>query len=157
MLIHEAQTLTYNLLRQHGLHTWTVRMSNMKNTLGHCSYTKKEITLSRLFVSSSPSDEVKETILHEIAHALVGPKVKAHGLQWKLTALRIGVHNPKAKKRTNKTHSQMIEATRRPASYILRCPIHGIIGEARRMGKLMRYYTYRCRKCRTSGLRWERA
>jgi predicted SprT family Zn-dependent metalloprotease len=46
--------------------------------------------MSRLLVSLNDKREVRETILHEIAHALAGPKVRAHGREWGEIALRIG-------------------------------------------------------------------
>jgi len=48
--------------------------------------------LSRKFVELLPEDEIRDVILHEIAHMIVGPRPVggAHGPVWKATARRIG-------------------------------------------------------------------
>ena len=159
MIERQAQTLAYNLMRQHNLYGWRLRFSNMKRTLGLCSYGKKEIALSRLYVSTGTEKEIEQTLLHEIAHALIGPRVKAHGYEWKRLARSIGVVNPKSTTKTNESFNDVARTIRaaRTANYVINCPNCGIIGKAQRMGRRMRYGQYSCRKCGKTGLQWTRA
>jgi SprT protein len=41
------------------------------------------------YLAKSSDSEIRDTILHEIAHALVGPNV-GHGLRWRLKCVEIG-------------------------------------------------------------------
>ena len=66
------------LMREHGLHGWTVRLDNARRRAGQCDYRRREISLSRHYVRHAEDDHIRDTILHEIAHALVGPR---HGTQ----------------------------------------------------------------------------
>jgi predicted SprT family Zn-dependent metalloprotease len=47
------------------------------------------ISLSRLYCLKARDDQVRDTILHEIAHALAGPKHN-HDARWKSIARSIG-------------------------------------------------------------------
>ena len=60
-----------------------------KSPLGVCSYMPSFISIAVPVIQLLPSSEVKETILHEIAHALAGYKA-GHGIQWKVIAKAIG-------------------------------------------------------------------
>jgi predicted SprT family Zn-dependent metalloprotease len=52
-------------------------------------YGAHTITLSRRFTLLNSEPEVRNTILHEIAHALVGPN-HGHGKVWKAKAKELG-------------------------------------------------------------------
>lgn len=65
-----------------------------KNTLGQCNYTRKEIALNSKTLHKMNADEIKDTINHEIAHALIGPGF-GHGKLWKQMAKLCGA-TPKA-------------------------------------------------------------
>lgn len=104
-----AKTLALNLMSEHGLVNdgWNFRFSRGRNEFGACrtkwnqvtGHIYKEITLSRKLSTDNNEIEVKDTILHEIAHALVGCRDR-HGLAWKHEATRIGA-KPIAKFSTN--------------------------------------------------------
>jgi len=83
-------------MKSWGLTGWTFKFDNAKGRLGCCSYRKREIRLSRHFVELNFDNtfELKDTILHEIAHALVGPG-KGHGWEWKEMCRLVGAQ-PKA-------------------------------------------------------------
>lgn len=76
------------LLDWHGLTDWSVAYDTKKRVLGSCEYATKTIWLSVYTVDSLPNEEIEDTILHEIAHALT-PGAK-HGLEWALAAEAIG-------------------------------------------------------------------
>ncbi len=84
-----ALTKARGLLHEHGLHGWQVGLDNAKRRAGKCDYTAKMITLSRHLTRLHTEAEVTDTILHEIAHALVGP-AHGHDAAWRSKALDIG-------------------------------------------------------------------
>jgi predicted SprT family Zn-dependent metalloprotease len=63
-------------------------MNNAKMTAGQCNCIKKEITLSK-HLTSQEEAKIHNTILHEIAHALVGAEA-GHGPIWQKKAREIG-------------------------------------------------------------------
>lgn len=86
-----AQSLAIELMDQHGLIDlkWYFEFDNSKRRFGCCNYTKKCISLSKELVLLNDVAQVKDTILHEIAHALVGSK-NGHNYIWKQKAIEIG-------------------------------------------------------------------
>lgn len=86
-----AKNIANELMQKHGLIAdgWTFGYDNAKMRLGVCRFRTKKINMSRLYTINSNEVEVKDTILHEIAHALVGPVVK-HGWIWKMKARELG-------------------------------------------------------------------
>lgn len=84
----DSVKLANDLLKHHGLHEWSFSLDRAKTRAGKCSYRKKTIYLSKHYVSASNADDVKDTILHEIAHALTPGD--GHGARWKSKAIEIG-------------------------------------------------------------------
>ncbi len=80
-----------DLLRQHGLDAvgWVASLDESRARAGACNFTKKMISLSRLYVRVADPAELDDTILHEIAHALVGPQ-HHHDAVWRAKARAIG-------------------------------------------------------------------
>lgn len=77
------------LIALHGLAGWSVQFDDASRRAGRCSYETRVIGLTRLYCLTVPADEVRNTILHEIAHALVGPEHN-HDAVWKARARAIG-------------------------------------------------------------------
>ena len=77
------------LMDQHGLHEWSFRIDTAKTRMGACWHRKRQISLSEKHINFSREDEVIDTILHEIAHALVGRK-HGHNKVWKDMCVKIG-------------------------------------------------------------------
>jgi len=87
------QALAETLMLEHlDDRQWSFGFDNGRRRAGLCSYTDKKITVSKYLSLVHDIDDVKQTILHEIAHALVGPK-EAHGKKWLATAKKIGYRN----------------------------------------------------------------
>lgn len=86
MLVHE--------MANHGLleKGWTFGLDNGKRRFGVCKKQKKQITISKYLSHLNTEIEVKDTILHEIAHALAIERKldDNHGPQWKSIAREIG-------------------------------------------------------------------
>ncbi|MFT5142810.1 MAG: putative SprT family Zn-dependent metalloprotease [Rhodothermales bacterium] len=89
MLLSDAETLATDLMRQHGLHRWGFRFDNARTRVGVCRYRERVIGLSRYYVRANDATEVRDTVLHEIAHALAGPAA-GHGPAWRRIAKAIG-------------------------------------------------------------------
>ncbi|MBK9476209.1 MAG: SprT-like domain-containing protein [Tetrasphaera sp.] len=89
MDVMAALGLARALLREHGLTGWRVSLDRAKTRAGACHFGSRTITLSRPLTRLHSEAEVRDTILHEIAHALVGPQ-HGHDALWRATAQRIG-------------------------------------------------------------------
>jgi predicted SprT family Zn-dependent metalloprotease len=83
MLPTAARTLADYLIDHHlPAQGWHFAWNRRKRSLGLCRYREKRIELSLHFVLANDEAQVRETILHEIAHALAGEKA-GHGPAWK--------------------------------------------------------------------------
>lgn len=91
MNVNKAFKIACELLEQHGLmdRGWSVCLDNAKRRFGQCRYRVKEISLSRPLIEINKPERVKDTILHEIAHALVGPG-NGHNSVWKAKCIEVG-------------------------------------------------------------------
>jgi predicted SprT family Zn-dependent metalloprotease len=90
MKLSRAEELAKALMRQHRLpRSWSFTFDRSKVRFGKCDYRRRQISLSRHLVELNAEDEVRDTILHEIAHALA-PRGAGHGPAWRALALSIG-------------------------------------------------------------------
>jgi predicted SprT family Zn-dependent metalloprotease len=89
MQISDARELARGLMARHGLGTWRLVFDNAKTRAGVCRPGRREIGLSRVLTALHSEAEVRDTVLHEIAHALVGAE-HGHGAVWKAKAVEIG-------------------------------------------------------------------
>lgn len=69
--------------------SWTFAFDNAKKRAGLCNYTTRRISVSRYLASRYDDDEIHQVLLHEVAHALAGPKA-GHGPGWVSIARDIG-------------------------------------------------------------------
>lgn len=89
MELFEVRRMAVELLAQHGLGHWRVVFNQAKTRAGRCEFRSHEISLSAPLMRVQEHGQVREAILHEIAHALVGPEHR-HDDVWRATAQRIG-------------------------------------------------------------------
>jgi predicted SprT family Zn-dependent metalloprotease len=68
---------------------WTFAFDSAKTRAGLCDYTHKRISVSRHLAGRFDDDEIHQVLLHEVAHALAGPRA-GHGPRWKATAAELG-------------------------------------------------------------------
>lgn len=85
----EIAALARGLMDRHGLGEWTFAFLEAKRRLGDCHFEDRLIRIGRAHALDAGEAEVRDTILHEIAHALAGPEAR-HGPAWKAIARRIG-------------------------------------------------------------------
>lgn len=93
MKLNEVENLALELMAQHGLLQagWVFRFNNRRLLLAFCRKDKREkvIEVSRIYSTHADWESINDTLLHEIAHALVGPE-KGHGDEWKEMCFLIG-------------------------------------------------------------------
>ena len=94
MTLSEIETLGTHLIREHEVNSglqagWRLGFDLALARGGTCRYETKQITLSVTYCLKASKQEVIDVLLHEIAHAIVGPG-HGHNATWKTTARRIG-------------------------------------------------------------------
>ena len=112
MEVTRALATGRRLLREHGLHDWSIVADRAKTRAGVCRFAKRQIGLSAPLTTLHSDDEVLDTILHEIAHALVGPQ-HGHDAVWRAKAREIGCSGERC---------VSSEAPRVPGDWVGRCP-----------------------------------
>ncbi len=114
MNLYAARNLAVDLMKQHGLRDWSFRFDHARRRFGSCRPSSRAITLSRPLTFLNDDAQVRDTILHEIAHALAPDD--GHGELWKRMCRRIGA-DPK------RCYSDelVISPPRRTAPYEIGC------------------------------------
>lgn len=87
MNLQAAENLARQLIVQH-VPGWSFAWHNKRRSFGTCHYRRATIYLSRVLTETEPEEQVRDTILHEIAHAMT-PGHK-HGFVWKMKCCQIG-------------------------------------------------------------------
>jgi predicted SprT family Zn-dependent metalloprotease len=89
--LQKAQQLAIKLMNKHGLTDkgWVFKYDKAKKRFGCCWHLKKTISLSAPLTLLRESKNIRNTVLHEIAHALVGCG-HGHDHVWRAKALEIG-------------------------------------------------------------------
>ncbi|MFQ6170449.1 SprT-like domain-containing protein [Oryzobacter sp. R7] len=112
MEVTRALTLGRRLLREHGLDDWTIVADRAKTRAGVCRFGRRQIGISAPITTLHDESEVLDTILHEIAHALVGPE-HGHDGVWRAKALEIGCSGERC---------VSTDSPRVPGDWVGRCP-----------------------------------
>lgn len=94
MNLDAAEVLATSLIYKHleddnGDVWWVFEWDQAIRRFGATHFRDKRITLSERLTFLNSEDQVRDTILHEIAHALAGPN-EGHGKVWKVLAKSIG-------------------------------------------------------------------
>lgn len=88
--LSKYEKIANELLTKHELHDWKFvwnnRMTN--STWGVCKYRQKEIQLNRKYAQIESDENIIDTIIHEVAHALT--KGDGHGEIWKAKCRELG-------------------------------------------------------------------
>lgn len=77
------------LIAMHLDASWSFDFDHAKRRAGLCDYRRKRITVSRYLAARFEDDEIHQTLLHEVAHAVAG-HAAAHGPEWKRVARDLG-------------------------------------------------------------------
>lgn len=118
MDVNEALTRGRARMDEWRLHDWTLELRRSRRRIGVCYYRDRLIGLSRAFVEMNDWDTVEQTVLHEIAHALVGVG-HGHDSVWVDMAFSVGVREPSSRSRG----TQQI-----PGRYRSVCGTCGVVG-----------------------------
>lgn len=89
MKLVDAKIIGDKTLIEHGLTDWTFKLDNAKRRFGVCRYGPKIISMSRELIKVNDEAQFMDTLLHEIAHALVGSG-HGHNHIWKAKCREIG-------------------------------------------------------------------
>jgi|SRR5665213_1460397 len=110
MEIKLAKQMAEELMAQHGINSWIVVFDNAKTRKGQTRFRRQEISLSAPLTELNPVEQVRNTILHEIAHVLVG---SGHGHDdiWRSKAIEIGCNGQTCTTTVNRV----------PSKYSLKC------------------------------------
>ena len=117
-----------------GLNDWELAIDARPiRRLGQTRYASRTIGLSAKYVALNPWNEIRVTVRHESAHALVGAGC-GHGPIWKAKARELGV--PTSWKR----QSEDLVLPRAALDII--CPRHGVIGTRARRPSAGRQFSH---------------
>ena len=129
-----AQSLARSLMDAHHLREWSFAFNRRKRSLGVCYYERKRIELSVYYIARNEEPSIRDTILHEIAHALAGRRA-GHGAAWKAICRALGA-----------TPQRCDSQAAMPAGrWHATCPSCQRVYTRHR--RPQRHATYACRKC----------
>jgi predicted SprT family Zn-dependent metalloprotease len=66
----EAVQLALQLMQRWGLHDWCFKINRRRRSLGMCFFGSRRIELSIIYIRNNSVEHIRQTLLHEIAHAL---------------------------------------------------------------------------------------
>ena len=103
---YDVALFALNKLSEHGLTLkgWYFEFNRSIKAIGKCNYAKKRIYFSENWLHL-PEKEIKDVILHEIAHALTPGE--GHGKKWKKMCLLIGAKPERCKLLTSEEKSKI--------------------------------------------------
>jgi predicted SprT family Zn-dependent metalloprotease len=131
----------------HQLEGWSFQFDHAPTRAGCCNYQTRVISLAHAYARTAADEAIDETLLHEIAHALVG-QAHGHGPVWQAHARALGCAG---------TRCHEVQFT--PPRYIVTCEHRCWVttAERRQRGAVcrtchgtLRYVTY-------TAERWQRA
>lgn len=89
MNLVQAQQFAKSKINEHLDSSWSFKFDSASRRFGCCNYKTKTISISRALTSLNDEATVRNTILHEVAHALAG-REHGHNSTWKSLAWVLG-------------------------------------------------------------------
>lgn len=129
----KLEAMAIHMMKDKGLIGWSFEWFDGRRMAGQCNYTRKTIRLSR-FLYGQSEQNIKNIILHEIAHALTPGH--NHDEEWQRVAISIGCDGARC-------HNLGALAM---AKYHIECPCGACKIDRFRMTTKMKRSV--CRKCR---------
>ena len=116
----EIILMARDLMSKHSeLDLWRFSFNNYKKAFGLCSYTTRTIYISSYFCDSMTDIAIKDTLIHETAHALT--RGHHHDNVWRRKCIELGG----VPERTASVSKSLIEGTILQSKYTLTCPCCG--------------------------------
>jgi len=115
---------------------------------GVCRGYRKEIGLSKKLTELRTDKNTKNTILHEIAHALdfAYRGISNHDRVWKAIAIEIGCSGERCFSLSEELSNSSVSVAKKIYKYLDICPVHGEIGGWTRKPKDGKRI---CKKCKS--------
>ena len=147
MTLLEAKSLAISLIKEHGLSYdgWSFKFDTARNRAGVCRHRSKTIGLSKYLLPHMKDDKVKDTLLHEIAHALVGPR-HGHDRVWRRQAIAIGCNGARCYDPDTEFHAGASEQLAAQSKYSMSCPNCGRVTAVHRRPKRSKACGVCCKK-----------
>ena len=109
-----------DLMSKHSeLDLWRFSFENYKKSFGRCNYTTRTISISSYLCDSMTDIAIKDTLIHEIAHALTPGH--GHDNVWRRKCAELGG----VPERTASLSKSLIEGAILQSKYTLTCPCCG--------------------------------
>lgn len=138
MNLNDAHALARAAMDAHGLTDWRLEWDNHKRRNGATYIYDRKITLSAPLTHLRNADEVRQTIGHEIAHALCSPGA-GHGPEWRRKMRELGLKVARCSVNSDET----MEKIALSAKYTIRCSVSDkVLGRFER--KTKRKFACRC-------------
>jgi len=119
------------------LRNWTLTQNKRKAALGVANFRKKTIEVSSVLSACVSLEEMKDTVLHEIAHVLAGLQA-GHGPAWRAACRKIGA-------KAERCHLMKTSDILHTFAYLLTCPKCGAQTGVHRVTHKTRFYI--CKRC----------
>lgn len=123
---------------------WEFQWNNARGTAGYCTHHIKVLSFSKFLCEHGDEQEWTDTVMHEIAHALVG-RGKGHGPVWKAKMRELG----QEPRRTTPFTETQVDALVKTANYVLTCSVTG-----KELARRHRKRTDKVCKCHGSLVLW---
>lgn len=144
----DVERFAYRLLKENGLTAWRVGF-NHNVRFGVCKHDEKAIFISLVGMQYSTPEAIRDTVIHEVAHAVVGPG-NGHNAKWVRAAKKLGLENPQ-RLASEKTGSDVQRKREETAKWRGRCKCERVFYRHRLTKNVRR--TGRCTVCKEK-IRW---
>jgi len=152
----QAQALAESLINKHLGDTYpdlTFKWKNSKQAIGTCVFLRAtgeptRIELSKRWVEVLDEAEVRDTILHEIAHAIAGHQA-GHGTAWKAACRRLGARPERLASLEDDITTRF---HKKNSKYRVTCETCDFEHYINRYGRKWQQNLYLCPHCRTTTL-----
>lgn len=134
-----AEKMAKRLMIAHGVNNYNFKWDRAIRRNGQTDFYNKTVSLSAPRTKERSEDAVRNTVLHEIAHVLAGPR-ENHGPAWQTICIRIGGDGKRC------GEDKVVVAHK----YEVRCINHGLMRKMHRRpkGGVDSYLSrFSCRRC----------
>ena len=85
-----VRKLAQECFERYNIEGWSVNFAIKDGRAGECNYATQHIGFSTHYIEKASIEQVRNTVLHEIAHVLTGRLPKPHSSRWKTVFKAIG-------------------------------------------------------------------